>query len=93
MTGLLFYSMPKGSDDVVEILEELPSGFIKDYDFGLGFLKEYRFIVDAVEELSSCTEIVISRSLSAKTEINKEDSKIFEYLRFHIMTLRVRESR
>ena len=51
---------PMTSDQIVEILEELPSGFTKDYDFGLGFAKRYRFIVQAVEELSECTEILIS---------------------------------
>ena len=45
---------------VMMILEDLPSCFIKDYDYGLGFTRPYRFIVDAVESLSQCTEIIIS---------------------------------
>ena len=69
------YSTPEDSDGVIDLLEALPSGFIKDYDFGLGFLKEYRFIVDTVEELSDCTEIVIGRD--ASTGIDQEDSTMF----------------
>ena len=53
---------PETQDDVIELLEELPSGFVKDYEFGLGLNGQYRFIVDVVEELSSCTEIIISES-------------------------------
>ena len=49
-------------DDVIELLEELPSEFAKDYEFGLGLNGQYRFIVNAVEEFSNCTEIVISES-------------------------------
>ncbi len=48
-------------DDIMLILEVLPSCFVKDYDYGLGFIKSHRFIVNAVEDLSSCTEIVISQ--------------------------------
>lgn len=51
-------------DDVVEILEGLPPGFTKDYDYGLGLAQPYRFIVDAIEELTDCTEILISRSVT-----------------------------
>ena len=69
------FSTPEDSDNVMDLLEALPSGFVKDYDFGLGLLKEYRFIVDTVEELSDCTEIVIARD--DFTVIDKQDSTIF----------------
>ncbi|MDE2999572.1 MAG: DUF4263 domain-containing protein [Gemmatimonadota bacterium] len=52
--------VPSTEEDVMRVLEGLPSTFIKDYDWGLGLRKEYRFIVNAVEKLSDCTEIVIS---------------------------------
>jgi hypothetical protein len=45
---------------VRDVLENLPSTFTKDYAYGLGLAKPYRFIVDAVEALSDCTEIVIT---------------------------------
>lgn len=68
------FTLPTSSDEVEEILEALPSGFTKDYDFGLGLAKEYWFVIDAVEELSDCTEIVISKSHSTGID---EDGKIF----------------
>ena len=52
--------VPSTEKDVMRVLEGLPSTFIKDYDWGLGLAKKFRFIVDAVEKLSDCTEIVIS---------------------------------
>lgn len=66
----------KDSDGVLSLLQDLPSGFIKDYDYGLGFLKEYRFIVDAVEDLSDCTEIIIN-SHAVSTGISQDDSTVF----------------
>ena len=46
------------SDDLLDVLESLPSAFTKDFAYGLGLAKPYRFIIDAVEQLSSCTEMV-----------------------------------
>ena len=46
---------------VMMVLESLPPCFVKDYDYGLGFTKAFRFIVDAVEELTCCTEIAITK--------------------------------
>ena len=54
-------NVPKLEEQIVAILEDLPAAFTKDYDYGLGLAKPYRFIVEAVEDLSECTEIVISR--------------------------------
>lgn len=47
-------------EDVLDVLENLPSTFTKDYAYGLGLAKPYRFIIDAVEQLSDCTELVIT---------------------------------
>ena len=41
-------------------LEDLPSCFVKDYDYGLGLTSTCRCIIDAVERLTNCTEILIS---------------------------------
>lgn len=63
-TGFMFPefddTVPSTLDEILEILEDLPSAFTKDYAFGLGLAKPYRFIIDAVEELTDCTEIVIT---------------------------------
>ena len=53
-------TVPSTAQEVMEVLEEIPPGFIKDYDYGLGLAKEYRFIVETVENLSDCTEFIIS---------------------------------
>ncbi len=47
--------LPETVDDVIEVLSDFPSGFTKNPDFGLGLGKEYRFVIDTVEELSDCT--------------------------------------
>ena len=47
---------------VMMVLESLPSCFIKNYDYGLGLTKAYRFIVHAVEDLTECAEIIVTRS-------------------------------
>ena len=61
-------------DRVMMVLESLPSCFIKDYDYGLGFTQPYRYIVQSVEDLSGCEEIVISETHS--TGIGK-NGKVF----------------
>jgi hypothetical protein len=66
---------PDDVDSVLAILEELPSGFVKDFNFGLGLQKDYRFIVDAVEELSTCGEIMIADGVS--TGVDADASTIF----------------
>lgn len=53
-------AVPTTPDGVLEILENLPSAFTKNYAYGLGLAKPYRFIIDAVEKLSDCTEIAIT---------------------------------
>ena len=61
-------------DRVMMVLESLPSCFVKDYDYGLGFTQPYRYIVQSVEDLSGCEEIVISETNS--TSIGK-NGKVF----------------
>ena len=59
-------------DTIMMLLEDLPSCFVKDYDYGLGLTQPYRFIVLAVEGLSDCTEIVISKQNRTGTDERKE---------------------
>ena len=71
--------VPSTQEEVMVILEGLPSGFTKDYEYGLGLAKPYRFIINAVEKLTQCTGIVISRNI--ETQINEKEN-IF-YISFH----------
>ena len=66
--------VPSTQEEVMVVLEGLPPAFTKDYDYGLGLAKPYRFIVNAVEKLSDCTGIVISKE--HETDINQKE-KIF----------------
>ena len=68
------YETADSAEDVREILEYFPAGFLKDYDFGLGLQMEYRFIIDAVEEIKSIKHLVISKK--EKTSIS-EDGQLF----------------
>ena len=52
--------VPKTPEEVRAMLEGLPSTFTKDYAYGLGLARPYYSIIDAVQSLSDCTEIVIS---------------------------------
>ncbi len=51
---------PESEEDVLNLLEDLPSAFIKDYEFGLGLQKDYRFIIHAIEEIEGVTSLVLS---------------------------------
>lgn len=51
---------PQSQDDVEHLLGRLPKGLAKDFRFGLGFLWEYRQIVEAVEELPHVDLLIIS---------------------------------
>ena len=55
------FEMPKSEEQVVDLLEELPSGFVKDYSFGLGLVKDYRFIINAIEDIREIKHLIISQ--------------------------------
>lgn len=74
-------------DDFLDILESLPSTFTKDYAYGLGLAKPYRFIIDAVEQLSSCTEMVITGK--HRTGPAHDDKDIFYISRADFEQLRI----
>ena len=60
IVDLDFDEMPDTSEEVREILGGLPQTFTKDYAYGLGLARPYLSIIDAVEALSDCAEIMIS---------------------------------
>jgi hypothetical protein len=65
------YITPETIEEVKEeILENLPSGFIKDYDYGLGLQKDYRFIINAIENIHGINQLVIS---NGTRDIKKEN--------------------
>ena len=56
------FSTPDTIDELLDILENLPAGFVKTYSYGLGLQKNYRFIVEAIENIPEIEHLVISRN-------------------------------
>lgn len=52
--------LPRTRDDVLQILHDLQSGFTKDPDHGLGLAKDYRYIIENIEELTEAETLIIS---------------------------------
>ena len=52
--------LPTDQDEVMMVLEELPSSFVKDYEYGLGFSGDFRLLPSIIEELTDASEILIS---------------------------------
>jgi hypothetical protein len=75
------------ADDVIELLEGLPSGFVKDHNYGLGLLKEYRFLISVLEE-HGIEHLVISKTKSASIDEAARSCTIkhteFETIRKHL---------
>lgn len=74
MEGFDFGEAPETQDDVIEILESLPSGFIKDYDYGLGLLQDFRLIIHEVENIANIKQLVISKK--SETSISENEDYI-----------------
>lgn len=68
------FHLPTSMDEVRESLEELPSGFIKDFEYGLGFQKDYRSIIGVIEEVPEIKHLIISKDRA--TEISGESYTI-----------------
>lgn len=56
------FEVPTSVEDVLESLEDLPSGLIKDFEFGLGFVKDYRVIVNVIEQIIQSSRYVTRRT-------------------------------
>ncbi len=60
-------------ETLLQKLEELPRGFIKDYSYGFGLLKDYRFVIHEIESQLDVKCIIFTDN---KTEYN-ENAFIF----------------
>ncbi|HBY85874.1 MAG TPA: DUF4263 domain-containing protein [Colwellia sp.] len=63
------FEFPNNSEEITYLLEELPSGFVKDPDYGLGLLKELKPLITTLEEFG--VEILIIKNMKLeKSEID-----------------------
>jgi len=72
-------TLPDSDDSVREILEYLPAGFLKDPEYGLGLQKEFRFIMDAIGEISDVRRLLVSKRQQSSIE---NDTYILAYRDF-----------
>lgn len=73
-----FSSAPYTKEEVVNCLQLLPSGFVKDLRYGLGLIKDYRFIISAIEEQTKFKSVWIGK------EETGDDSELdFFHLNFN----------
>lgn len=79
----LGWSLPTEPDEFEELLLSLPTGFSKQFQYGLGLKWEYRFFVNAVEEVAGITELVITTGteITVATPTYRLGIKRFEQLR------------
>jgi len=61
------FDNPQVPEDISDILEYLPSGFIKDPEYGLGLQKEFRFIIHEIENIETVNKLVITKSRSSSS--------------------------
>jgi len=62
------YHLPATTEDVVELLEQLPDGFSKDFRFGLGLLWEYRHICETIADLEGVSVLIVHKGNDAKID-------------------------
>lgn len=63
-----YLELPQSANDVPELLENLPRGFLKDCQFGLGLAKAYRQLIRAIENQTECKELYLMTEGEAKLE-------------------------
>lgn len=62
------YLLPATTDEVVELLEQLPEGFAKDFRFGLGLLWEYRQICETAASVNGVSTMFVHKGNEAKID-------------------------
>ncbi|MCK1422686.1 DUF4263 domain-containing protein [Bradyrhizobium sp. 182] len=62
------FELPEDEHAIHDALFQLPTGFIKNIEAGLGFPKEYSSIVDSIEELDDVTSLIITKRGSTRLD-------------------------
>jgi Domain of unknown function (DUF4263) len=78
--------------DLTDMLEELPSGFTKDYEYGLGLAQECGVLIDLIEECTDCTvvEFVWSGELAVTRDKFRIGFARFDSLRAELARIKSR---
>ncbi|TDF41562.1 DUF4263 domain-containing protein [Alteromonadaceae bacterium M269] len=63
--------LPQSTEELLEILEQLPTGFIRNFNYGLGLIKELLPLINTLEKLEVNT-LCISESSSTPAYILEE---------------------
>jgi hypothetical protein len=62
------WEMPSEGDDFIGMLQGLPAGCAKQFQYGLGLVWKYRFLVEAIADIEGVTEIVLIEGSAVKIE-------------------------
>ncbi|PCI67825.1 MAG: hypothetical protein COB26_09530 [Piscirickettsiaceae bacterium] len=65
------FEFPEDVDEIKYFLEELPSGFVKDFDYGLGLIKELQPFIVTLEGFG-VEKLIVKNIKLEKTEIDLE---------------------
>lgn len=76
---LEFGSAPYSNEEVVECLQHLPAGFIKDIRYGFGLTKEFQTIISAVEQHTEHQCLVIGDEPTGETDYKCFHLNIHDY--------------
>lgn len=60
ITTIALSSDLDGEADLTDVLEDLPVGFTKDPEYGLGLAQEYRMVIDLIEEHTQCDTFALA---------------------------------
>jgi hypothetical protein len=62
------WRLPENGDDFIGMLEGLPTGCAKQFQFGLGFVWKYRFLIEAIGDIDGITEIIFTEGCEIRLE-------------------------
>lgn len=76
------FEFPTNYEEIVLLLEELPSGFVKDFNYGLGLVKELHPLISTLESFG-VKQLVIKNTKLKKAEIDPSSKTcILSYAQF-----------
>src|SRR5437016_7520024 len=83
------FEKPTSDEEVQSILEDLPDGFIRNPDYGLGLVKECRPIIDRLRSIDSITTLAISKQRESSID---NDTYVLDYRTFSALRKAIRRT-